>query len=550
MVIRRMNRVFARHGRILFTLITIVIIVTFVGFLSPGFSSILTPFGHSNVAGVAFGKNITDDQVREQARQNLLAYSLFYGAGLNNSQLTEFASQNAFPAICRLAAAARRGITVSDKEVFDFIANLPFFQNQETGRFDLERYRRYVEDTLKPNGFSETEFDESIRSFLIQQKLDEEIVASVVVTDGELRQFFYQFNEKFTVRVANFNAKDYLDEITLQDQEVKSYFELYQTNYSVPARMRALLISFDFTAPEIVGQAKAAITDDAVRDHYEKNKSQFMEFQPGQTPAVIPFEQAEKQVRTSLADKLARDIVFRNAQIFAQDAYDVVAEAPEGKLEAFKNLATEKGIELIETDWFSEDASAINGVELPKLISQLAIVDHNAPLSNAIAGNEAVYLGYLIEMEPSRPAEFGEVSLRVIKSLKNEKALAMARDNARELVARLTRLDKAERVAAVNEIESPGFAAMDPFILANPPYGERGHQIAALAEAASEGDVKLDSTTEGALVLFVEKRELPSEQEFADNKGLLADIYRRQKAGAARVAFTVWLNSKCKNVRD
>ncbi len=550
MVIRTMNRIFARHGRIFFTLITIVIIVTFVGFLSPGFGSILTPFSDGNVVGVAFGKNISDNQVREQARQNLLAYSLLYGAGLNNSQLTEFAAQNAFPAICRLTAAARRSITVSDKEVFNFIAKQPLFQNPDTGKFDLSRYRLYVEDTLNPNGFSEVEFDESIRSFLIQQKLDEEIVSSVLVTEGELKQFFFQFNEMFSVRVAHFNAKDYLDKVSLQDQEVKSYFELNNEHYLIPAKMRALLFPFNYDTPEIVEQAKTAITDDAVRNYYEKHKNEFKEFKPGQEPKLIPFEQAEKQARANLLKQRCRDIVYRKVQIIAQDAYDAVAEIPEDKLSTFKKVMAKKNLNSFETSWFNENDKVIDDIELPEMINQLAAVDPNAPLSNAVSGSKAAYLGYLIARKPTRPANFEEVSLKVIKALKKEKALTLARDNAREFIAKLNRQSSTDRIAAINSIKSPKFTPIDPFIRANPPYGDQGRQIAALVETASEGEVKLETTTDGAMVVFVENRELPPEQDFAKNKEQLAAAYRQQKTGAARVAFTVWLNSKCKKMGD
>ena len=49
MVIRSMNSVFHKHGRWLFGIITIIIIVSFVGFLTPGFTSLFS--GRSSSSG-------------------------------------------------------------------------------------------------------------------------------------------------------------------------------------------------------------------------------------------------------------------------------------------------------------------------------------------------------------------------------------------------------------------------------------------------------------------------------------------------------------------
>ena len=75
MVLRSMNNIFSRHGRWLFAIITLVIIVSFVGFLTPGFTSLFLGTGNSgaNAAiGSAFGKKITRDDVRNQAERDLL----------------------------------------------------------------------------------------------------------------------------------------------------------------------------------------------------------------------------------------------------------------------------------------------------------------------------------------------------------------------------------------------------------------------------------------------------------------------------------------------
>ena len=52
-----MNSVFARHGRLIFGVITVIIIVSFMGILRPGgMADIFSRWGNKNVYGEIFGE--------------------------------------------------------------------------------------------------------------------------------------------------------------------------------------------------------------------------------------------------------------------------------------------------------------------------------------------------------------------------------------------------------------------------------------------------------------------------------------------------------------
>jgi hypothetical protein len=550
MVIRRMNNVFTRHGRWLFGLITLAIIVSFVGFLSPGFSGILDSVYQKDTVGTVFGNKVTFNDVRAQANRNLIAYSLIFGTGLNNSGVSDLASKNAFPAICRLAAAERRGIVVSDKQVADYIATLPIFKDQKTGKFNLEQYRKYINDTLKPNGFSAADLDQSVREFLVQRQLDEELRDGTVVTPDEVKQFFNQFSEKIQVRVARFNSKDYLNKVKLTDASSQAYFETNHELYVIPAKFQALLVTFPYNDSQVTKEAAAGITEDAIKQYYEENKNQFMVFKAGQKPKTIPFAKAQNDVRKKLLNKLCRDLAFRKAQLFAQEVYDKVGEAAGKKLDIFKQTASKYNLNPVLTAWFTERDDKVGAIESKALVEQLATVYDAVPVSNAVATNQAAYVGFVVKKIIARPAEYKEVRAQVLAKVKEIEAMKAARQAAREIVAKLSKMKKAQRMKVALSLKNPKFEKIDQFMAANPPYGNDGRLIASISEDLLPGDISsATNIASGALVVLVEKKILPGKADFKQSEQQVNMFYSQRKFGAASAAFASWLDSKCKKVK-
>ena len=69
MIIKKLNSVFHRHSRWLFGLITIVIIISFIGFMVPGsFFGFGPDTGSGARVGTAFGKKVTYEDLRSVHR--------------------------------------------------------------------------------------------------------------------------------------------------------------------------------------------------------------------------------------------------------------------------------------------------------------------------------------------------------------------------------------------------------------------------------------------------------------------------------------------------
>ena len=155
MVIRKMNTVFARHGRLIFGVITVIIVISFMGILRPGgLGDIFSRWGSKNAYGEIFGETVSRNDINGKSDRDLIISDLMFNAGLNNSPAAYKVQANAFSKLCLLAAAKRRGITASNKEITDFIIGRAKFRNSKTQKFDNKLYGKYIDGELKSNGFS------------------------------------------------------------------------------------------------------------------------------------------------------------------------------------------------------------------------------------------------------------------------------------------------------------------------------------------------------------------------------------------------------------
>ena len=236
MVIRKMNSMFSRHGRVMFAVITLAVIVSFLVFLTPGFTSLFSQGGSDMSFGSVFGRKISHDEFRNQAGRNMIILSLIYGGiPLGNPQLDEMARQS----LCRIEAANQRGIKITDQQIADFIAKLPVFQGKESKQFDIALFQKYLDNVLKPGGFSPLDLDESVRGFLLQQELEREIEESVIITPGEIKAYYNEFNEKFDVWIGRFKIEDHLAGVTVSEKEMKDYFDINRKKFIMPAKFQA-----------------------------------------------------------------------------------------------------------------------------------------------------------------------------------------------------------------------------------------------------------------------------------------------------------------------
>lgn len=545
MVLRSMNSLFTRHGRWVFAIITLIIIISFVGFLTPGFTSLLSGEGGTGagrVVGTVFGKDVTAMQMREQAERNALFIGLKMNGMFGQSQIYEYASSQAFNNLCQLAVAKQRGIYVTDEEVSAFIEGLPMFRGTD-GQFSLEKFNEYDKKNLRPQGITQENLAVAIREGLMQEKLFREVIGSVMVTPAELVEFFNEAYEKYDVTAAFFKGDTFTKQVKIDQKELDSFFAANQKNYTIPAQYKIRAVKFDYA--EFIRKAGTAIAESALKNYYEANKKEF-EVKKGSRVEIQQFGQVKEKIRERLAAEEAKSMAKDLAQRFAVEVYKKISDDEAGRMKHFQDTADKHQRKVLDLNWISGDSKPEAVFNEPVLLEEITKIYIHIPVSNAVVGENAAYVLLLENKKDSRPAQLKEVKQQVVKDLQHRNAITMAREKARTAAAAVGQA--ADKVAALKkwssscELKNP-----EPFAAMNPPYGEDGSMIAGLALNTPAGSVsKVENTPDGAMFVLVRKRTLPAAKDFEQVRTLVSGRYTSMKQEAAKLNFSRWIQSQCK----
>ncbi len=540
MVIRRMNNMFTRHGRWMFAIITLFIIVSFVGFLTPGFNSMFSFGGGSGSAGTAFGKKISAEQVREQAIRDSVALALAYGVDPSNSQVFEMAEKNAFYSICALYAAAQCGVWVSDQEIAAYLEKLPRFQGADQ-QFDINKYNDFVKNSLKPHGITESTLEQGIRESLMKQQLSEQITGDVIATPDEIRAFFNVIREKFEISVAEFKASTYAAKEKVTDEDVKNYFEANRKKYIMPERYNIRTVEFDYSG--FAAKAGAGVTEQDIQKYYESHKNEFTKMEKGK-PVTTPLSKVKNEIKTNIINERAAAMAMEMAQQFAVDAYNET-QGKDDALVRFQGMIKANGFKENVYGWIDKKTVALGKRPVePELMSEIDAIYIKSPVSNPVAGRDCAYVVFLEAREDAKPATFEEVKSQVTQDLQLVKGAQKARDQARHAAGEIVRLKnniKVFRKMAPQAVDLDAFDAM------NPPYSLIGGILATLAENTPAGAIsEVKDTPEGAVFVYVRSRALPNDKDYEQVKSFINSFYIKMKQDSASNNFNLWLQSKCK----
>ncbi len=539
MLIRNMNSIFKRHGRWIFAVITILIAISFLGFFTPGFTSI---FGggprRGGSVGEIMGQAVSYDEVKTQGSRLYAMYLLAYAgrseaAGINTNFLMQRAYDDAFSAIVMLKFAKMRNIQISDEEVAKYILEEPAFQ--ENGKFSQEKLNEFADKWLKKEHLTVSDLDESIRDYLTIGKLESSIIENIVSTPGEIAVFNQHLNEKIEIAVADFKAANFTADVKLTDEDLENHYKTYQDKYKIPVSFNAELAVFKLEP------VKAS--DEELKKYFEARKTFY-----SVDGKEVAFDSVKAKVAEDYSAQFGREAALKKARAFANELYEKLSDLPQEKQrEEFNKMLFQYKIGMIPTGWFFLNADNIAGLQEPQLINEFAKMlrdQHKIQVTNAIAGKDAVYVGFVVERKDERGATFAEVKEDIRKEMSSQRAVEIARQQARDLVKTLAEAGpKVTEVAKANK----AFKVLPPYDMKMPPQGMEGFYAVRAAETLPVGGFSQATETEdGALVVVVLKRTPASKEELDSSLSTAEYLYTMSKRQAASAAFQAWMQANVK----
>ncbi|MFA6294619.1 MAG: SurA N-terminal domain-containing protein [Victivallales bacterium] len=580
MFITRLNSFFARHGRKTFAVFTGAIIVSFVLYFSPGFSFLdMIRGAGSSESGVPviLGKKVGVQEIEANVDSFSIIMSLSSpGFNINNSYMRNDAESIALERIMMLRAADERNMLVGDSDVAGYLRAIPAFQKD--GKFDTATFEQFIKLYLTPFRYSKQDLDRAVREQLTIERLYNEIGAGIITTPGEVRQAFNTRFEKFKVKDLKFNAEAYSGKVNADEKTVETFFnnansvseekirQYYEANkdkfkengvlipienvsgtirnmlerYRIPAKFKAKFVRFNYAGYE----KSVSVTEEKIKQYYEANKDKFKE-----KDEILPLDKVADKIKKALSADEAKILAIKDAQAFAVDAYQATADMKTQKavIDGFAAVAEKKTLKVYETDFFSSEDVVLKNVgrepEFAMAVSQLFA---DQPVSDAIQGNTACFVACMTDKEESRSAKFEELKDKVKKDYMAEKSLSLAREDARNTALKISEaVDAGKNIEAL--LAEYKFVDVPEFDMMAPPKEADASLIFELAANTKTGKVsEVKDTAYGSIFVFVEKKTLPSEQEFKEKEKFFTEMYASMKSKMAVRAFMSSLEAKCK----
>jgi len=309
------QRYFQHHFRIVFGLVLLATIVSFIIAFGPGSNVGRGIESRATVSREFFGYNLgsQEDEARLFGDANLSATLQVGYSSLDSADLQNFALQRA----AALALADQLHIpAATSQEVTDYIKNLRAFSGED-GQFDAHRYETF-RDSLKTNprlteGTVRRVLSDDVRADKVRKVLS----GPGYVLPADVKTQLDRADSVWTLGVATADYASYSPSIPMSDLAIAKFFEENAFRYTVPARVVTTAAFF----PAAAYTGSVAVTDAEVSSYYASSPGRWTSpsAKPGAKPnPAADFAAVRSQVEADLkleraqkiATKVASDLSF------------------------------------------------------------------------------------------------------------------------------------------------------------------------------------------------------------------------------------------------
>jgi peptidyl-prolyl cis-trans isomerase D len=199
-----------------------------------------------------------------------------------------------------LLESESQGITVTDREVSDFIMSNPAFQ--DGGKFiGSERYK----DLLARNAMSPSEFERRIRQDLMVQKLQQMVTDGVVVSDADLEEEYRRRNEKLHLEYLFVPRAELEAQVSVSDEEARAYFDANAEKFKRPVQRKVRFITL---TPQLFANG-VTVSQREIDRYYNENITRFQTGEQLKASHILLKtgpDKNEEEVRKKAEEVLAR----------------------------------------------------------------------------------------------------------------------------------------------------------------------------------------------------------------------------------------------------
>lgn len=275
------------------------------------------------------------------------------------------------------------GLKIDDEHVKDTIRKMSYFQTDN--QFDNKKYLNLISNM----GYTPDEFAELQRQQLINDQLLQIFGNSEFVLPNEIKRISALLLQKRHVRLATLNLNTFQNRQKVTDEEIKDYYDKNKNTFTHPEQVKVSFIIMDAESME----NKITVNKSEIKDFYEQHSAEFI--QPELKNYSVIQLKTKKEADTTL-DKLKKGALFSDL----------------AKNKSIDSISRKKGGQL---GWLEPDTTVDE-------IKQAHLTE-KGQLSGVIESSTGYFIFRLNDIKPSYVKPLSIVRNQLIEKIKQEKAI-------------------------------------------------------------------------------------------------------------------------------
>lgn len=264
----------------------VIVILISIPFALWGINSYITPDANPAVA------NVGDYKVTVQEFQNAVQNeSKEYKGQINDALIKQIVLEKLINNRALINFLNHSGLTISKKQIDYQIRNDANFQLD--GKFSEELYNRYL-----PSAYSKSNHRNSVATQLLIEQFSDGISSSSFVSDVEVKRVIQLIKQKRDISYTIIKAEDFVDSVTISDEEIKNYYQNFQDQFKNPQQVK--LAYLEISRKDLANNEQ--VTDEQISKYYQDNIFQYT--QPERRKASHILFTLPTDADTATKDKL------------------------------------------------------------------------------------------------------------------------------------------------------------------------------------------------------------------------------------------------------
>ena len=398
MLITKFNKLI--RSKILWTILAVTIAFAFVG------ASVMSKMGSGGsgreraAEGILFGDEVSGDD---------FYVARYFELGMrpmtdNSPEAIKALRDRTWRRLAALRMAERMGIKVSDDAIREVITNDPTFASN--GAFDQRRYMAFLQNQLRIDAAT---FERYLRQDLTLRRLMSALRTATWTAPYEVEPRLARLTDAVQLEYVLLPPATETNDVAVSEEDITATFEENKETFRIGEQLSVRYVRFPVS--NLLDSIE--ISDADIDDYYNDNIDDYSSTDTNGIEQVEPLEDARASIVAILKERQARFETKDEATRF------VMALAPDRYGQAYEMgaAATARGLTVMTSEWFTAEETIPGlaaGQDLTDAAFKLVPNDPERYFSDAIAGDDAVYVIADHDSRPARDPELEEVRDQVV----------------------------------------------------------------------------------------------------------------------------------------